>query len=245
MRAPAPKSTASRRADTAGALAARAGRIIAALHRATPEPRVELRHRRPFDLLVATILSAQCTDARVNMVTPELFAAYPDAANMANARPPDLERLIRSTGFYRAKARSILGASRALVERHGGEVPATMEELIRLPGVGRKTANVVLGEAFGQAAGIVVDTHMARLSRRLQLTRAADPLRIERDLMRVVPRQEWIFFSTAMILHGRYVCLARRPRCGECLLSSDCPSRDREDRPRLRDRRSRRGRRRG
>jgi endonuclease-3 len=241
------KTTASRpvtrpRAETAGARAGQAARIVASLHCAAPDPRVELRHRQPFELLVATILSAQCTDARVNMVTPDLFAAYPDAAAMAGARPADLERLIRSTGFYRAKARSILGASRALVERHGGEVPRTMEELVRLPGVGRKTANVILGEAFDQAAGIVVDTHMARVSRRLKLTRATDPVRIERDLMRVIPREEWIFFSTAMILHGRYVCVARRPRCGECALSADCPSRDREDRP---PRTPRRGRRRG
>jgi endonuclease-3 len=239
------KSIASRpvtgpRAETAGARAARAGRIVASLHHAAPDPRVELQHRNPFELLVATILSAQCTDARVNMVTPGLFAAYPDAAAMAGARPADLELRIRSTGFYRAKARSILGASRALVERHGGEVPRTMEELVRLPGVGRKTANVILGEAFEQVAGIVVDTHMAR--RGVPAPPPRDPVRIERDLMRLIPREEWIFFSTAMILHGRYVCVARRPRCGECALSADCPSRDREDRP---PRHPRRGRRRG
>jgi len=242
MKTTAPNKVASRRSESARARSERAGRIVASLHRVSGKPRVELDHRRPFELLVATILSAQCTDARVNMVTPGLFDAYPDAAAMANARPVELERLIRSTGFYRAKARSILGASRALVERHGGEVPRTMEELVRLPGVGRKTANVILGEAFGEAAGIVVDTHMARLSRRLGLSRATDPVRIERDLMRLIPKEEWIFFSTAMILHGRYVCLARRPRCAECALSADCPSRDREDRP---PRPPRRGRRRG
>jgi len=245
MKTSTSKNAEARRTETAGALADRAGRVVTSLHGAAPDPRVELVHRRPFELLVATILSAQCTDARVNMVTPALFAAYPDAASMANADPADLERLIRSTGFYRAKTRSILGASRALVEQHGGEVPDSMEELVRLPGVGRKTANVILGEAFGQAAGIVVDTHMARVSRRLKLTRAADPVRIERDLMKLIPREEWIFFSTAMILHGRYVCVARRPRCGECALNSDCPSRDREDRPQPRPRRPRRDPRRG
>jgi endonuclease-3 len=245
MKTSTAKTAAPRRSETVGALARRAGRVVASLHRGAPDPQVELVHRRPFELLVATILSAQCTDARVNMVTPDLFAAYPDALAMASADPADLERLIRTTGFYRAKTRSILGASRALIERHGGEVPRTMEELVRLPGVGRKTANVILGEAFGQAAGIVVDTHMARVSRRLKLTRAADPVRIERDLMKLIPREEWIFFSTAMILHGRYVCVARRPRCGECVLSSDCPSRDREDRPQPRPRRPRRGLRRG
>ncbi len=228
------------RAERAGARAERAARIVASLHRAAPNPRVELDHRKPFELLVATILSAQCTDARVNMVTPDLFAVYPDAATMARARPADLERRIRSTGFFRAKARSILGASRALVKRHGGEVPRTMEELIHLPGVGRKTANVILGEAFGQAAGIVVDTHMSRVSRLLKLTAATDAVRIESDLLRLIPIEEWIFFSTAMILHGRYVCVARRPLCGECVLSSDCPSRDREVRSPRPPRRGRR-----
>ena len=228
------------RAETAGAPAERVARMVASLHRAAPDPRVELDHRKPFELLVATILSARCTDERVNMVTPDLFAAYPDAAAMARARPADLERLIHSTGFFRAKARSILGASRALVERHGGEVPRTMEELIHLPGVGRKTANVILGEAFDQAAGIVVDTHMARVSRRLKLTEATDAVRIERDLLRLIPKEEWIFFSTAMILHGRYVCVAHRPLCGECVLSSDCPSPDREVRPPRPPRRGRR-----
>jgi endonuclease-3 len=218
----------SDRGPGAGSAAARAARVVAALRRAAPAPRLEIAHHTPFELLVATILSAQCTDRKVNEVTPALFAAFPDAAAMAGARPADLERLIRPTGFYRAKARSILGASRALVDRHGGEVPDTMEALVALPGVGRKTANVILGEAFGRAAGIVVDTHMARVSRRLRLTRAADAVRIERDLMRLIPAADWIFFSTAMILHGRYVCLARRPRCGECVLSADCPSRDRE-----------------
>ena len=228
------------RAETARARAGRAGRIVASLHGAAPDPRVELDHHKPFELLVATILSAQCTDARVNMVTPDLFAAYPDAATMARVRPADLERRIRSTGFFRAKARSILGASRALVERHGGEVPRTMEELVHLPGVGRKTANVILGEAFGQAAGIVVDTHMTRVSRRLKLTDATDAVRIERDLVRLIPKEKWIFFSTAMILHGRYVCVARRPICAECVLSSDCPSPDREVRPPRPPRRGRR-----
>jgi endonuclease-3 len=228
------------RAESLATRGERAGRLIASLKRAAPAPRVELDHRTPFQLLIATILSAQCTDARVNLVTPDLFAAYPDAAALARARPADLERHIRSTGFYRAKARSILGCCRALLERHGGEVPRTMQELVRLPGVGRKTANVILGAAFDQAAGIVVDTHMARVARRLGLTRAADPVRIERDLMRIVPRSEWIHFSVAMILHGRYVCVARRPRCAECVLSADCPSRDPDATPPRPPRRGRR-----
>jgi len=203
----------------------RVAAIIAALHEARPEARVELEHESPFQLLIATILSAQCTDARVNKVTPELFRAYPDPAAFARAPHPDLERAIRSTGFFRSKARSIVACCRALVERHGGQVPRTMEELTRLPGVGRKTANVVLGAGYGIASGIVVDTHMARVATRLGLTRQTDPVKIERDLLAAVPPTEWIFFSIAMILHGRTICQARLPRCGACPLRPHCPSR--------------------
>ena len=207
---------------------ARVAAILQALHGARPEPRVELDHDSPFQLLIATILSAQCTDERVNKVTPALFRAYPDAAALARASLPGLEKLIRSTGFFRAKARSIKTCSQALIERHRGEVPRTMEEMTRLPGVGRKTANVVLGAGYRIASGIVVDTHMARVARRLRLTKNTDPVKIERDLMTVIPETEWIFFSIAMILHGRYVCQARLPRCGACPLRPHCPSRDLE-----------------
>jgi len=203
----------------------RVAHILAALHEARPQARVELDHRSPLQLLIATILSAQCTDDRVNTVTPALFRAWPDAAALAKAPRADLEEVIRPTGFFRAKARSIADCCRLLVERHGGEVPRTMEELTRLPGVGRKTANVVLGAAYGLPSGIVVDTHMARVASRLGLTRQSDPVKIEQDLLAVVPTSEWIFFSIAMILHGRYVCQARLPRCGDCPLRPHCPSR--------------------
>jgi len=201
-----------------------AAAAVEALHRARPEARVELRHGSPLELLIATILSAQCTDERVNLVTPVLFRKWPDATALARAPLPDLEATIRSTGFFRAKARSIKACCQALLERHGGEVPRTMEEMVRLPGVGRKTANVVLGAGYGIPSGIVVDTHMARVAARLGLTRETDPVRIERDLLALVPREEWIFFSIAAILHGRYVCQARRPRCGACPLNPHCPS---------------------
>jgi len=202
----------------------RAAAVLAALHRARPEARVELRHRSPLELLIATILSAQCTDERVNRVTPVLFRKWPDATALASAPLPDLEATIRSTGFFRAKARSIKACCQALLERHGGEVPRTMEEMVRLPGVGRKTANVVLGAGYGLPSGIVVDTHMARVAARLGLTRETDPVKIERDLLALLPREEWIFFSIAAILHGRYICQARRPRCGSCPLNPHCPS---------------------
>jgi endonuclease III len=208
---------------------ARADAVLEALHRARPEARVELRHDSPLQLLIATILSAQCTDERVNQVTPALFRTWPDARALASAPLADLERAIRSTGFFRAKARSITSCCRALLEQHGGNVPRTMEEMVRLPGVGRKTANVVLGAGYGIASGIVVDTHMTRLAMRLGLTKQTDPVKIEQDLMDVVPRDEWIFFSIAMILHGRYICQARLPRCGACPLRPHCPSSHLED----------------
>jgi len=206
----------------------RATQILKMLRRARPGARVELVHDSPFRLLVATILSAQCTDARVNLVTPSLFRAWPDARALAGADPRDLEETIRSTGFFRAKARSLKAMSQALLDRHGGEVPRTMDEMTRLPGVGRKTANVVLGAGYGIASGIVVDTHAARVAQRLGLTRESDPVRIERDLMAVIPREDWIFASIALVLHGRYVCQARLPRCSECPLSPHCPSKNLE-----------------
>jgi endonuclease-3 len=185
---------------------------------------------------VATILSAQCTDARVNQVTPELFRRWPNPTAMAAAEPEDLIPVIRSTGFFNNKARSIVGCSRALLEHHGGEIPREIEALAALPGVGRKTANVVLGAAYGIASGIVVDTHMARVSQRLGLTRQTSPEKIERDLMVLVPQESWVFFSISMVLHGRYVCTARQPACPPCILNAVCPSRDRVASPRPRRR---------
>ena len=216
--------------ESAGQKRVRAGRLLAALRRARPDPRVELEHANPFQLLIATILSAQCTDARVNQVTRTLFRDWPDAGAFARAPLARLQQAIRPAGFYRMKARAIQGCCRAILERHGGEVPRTMEELTRLPGVGRKTANVILGAGFGIPAGIVVDTHVARVAGRLRLTRQRDPVRIERDLTALLPPPDWIFFSIGMVLHGRYVCQARRPRCSACPLSPDCPSRHLESR---------------
>ncbi len=207
---------------TSDPLRARARRIVRRLARDYPDAHCALCYETPLQLLVATILSAQCTDARVNRVTPALFARYPDAAAFAAARPRELEELIHSTGFFRNKARNIIACCRQLVEEHGGRVPATMEELAALPGVGRKTANVILGNAFG-VPGIPVDTHVARLSGRLGLSEATDPVKIERDLMRLIPRQEWTMFGHRMIFHGRQVCHARRPRCEQCTLAPVCP----------------------
>jgi endonuclease-3 len=176
-------------------------------------------------LLIATILSAQCTDKRVNAVTKGLFERWPDAAALAAAARRDVERAIRSTGFFRAKAKSLVGCAAALVDRHGGQVPRGLEDLVKLPGVGRKTANVVLGSGFGVPAGVVVDTHVGRISRRLGLTRHADAVRAERDLIAAVPRSQWIAFSHRLIEHGRTVCTARRPRCERCFLADICPRR--------------------
>ena len=202
---------------------ARAAAISRALARAYPRAACSLHFESAFQLVVATILSAQCTDKRVNLVTPGLFARWPDAAALAAARPRDLEAAIRSTGFFRAKAKSLLGCGRALVERHGGQVPRTLEELVRLPGVGRKTANVVMGSAFGIPSGVVVDTHVGRIARRLGLTRQTDAVRAERDLMACVPRSHWITFSHRLIEHGRTICTARSPRCEDCPLARLCP----------------------
>lgn len=183
----------------------------------------ELDHRNPFELLVATILSAQCTDARVNMVTPELFARWPDAESLARANPHELEEVIRSTGFYQSKARSLLGMSNRLVDRHGGEVPGAMKDLVQLPGVGRKTANVVRSVALG-LPGLPVDTHVTRLVHLLDITQETDPVKIEMELNPMIPRAERGEFSMRLILHGRRVCIARRPACDRCVLADFCPS---------------------
>ncbi|MCE9571689.1 MAG: endonuclease III [Deltaproteobacteria bacterium] len=191
-----------------------------------PDAVVELDHRNAYELLCATILAAQSTDRMINTLTPALFARWPDATALASADPAELEVVIHKSGFFRAKARSLLGMARAVVERHGGEVPQDLEALVALPGVGRKTANVVRGAVWGLADGIVVDTHVTRLAARLGLTRETDAVKIERDLMAVVPRSEWITFANRLIWHGRRVCHARAPQCGECQLAPVCPSAD-------------------
>ena len=200
--------------------------ILNRLQELYPDAKCALHHRNAYELLCATILSAQCTDARVNLVTPELFARYPSPFELANADPAELEEIIRSTGFFRNKTRSLIGMARAVVERHGGQVPRTMEELRRLPGVGRKTANVVLGNAFDTNEGVTVDTHVTRLSRLLGLSRETEPEKIERELMQLFPRESWALLSHLLIFHGRQVCIARRPRCGSCVLAQVCPSAD-------------------
>jgi endonuclease-3 len=200
-----------------------ARQVCRALQRAYPGATCALAHSNPYQLLVATILSAQCTDTRVNMVTPELFRRFPNCASLARAVPAELEDLIRSTGFFRAKAKSLLGMAGQVVQEHDGEIPRNLDALTTLAGVGRKTANVVLGTAFGIASGIVVDTHVKRLARRLGLTSRTTPEQIERDLMDVVPRSQWVDLSHQLIHHGRRVCLARRPRCDACTLASICP----------------------
>jgi endonuclease-3 len=209
---------------SASARKARALTVLERLRREYPDAHCALDHRNAFELLCATILSAQCTDARVNLVTPSLFRKYPDAFALARARTPSLEAIIRSTGFFRNKARSLIGMAQALVADHGGVVPRTMEELNVLPGVGRKTANVILGNAYGINEGVTVDTHVGRLSRRLELTREDDPVKVEQDLMRLIPRDDWALISHLLIFHGRQVCVARRPRCEQCVLSDICPS---------------------
>ena len=189
-----------------------------------PDAKCSLDFRNPYELVVATILSAQCTDVRVNMVTPDLFARFPDPGALADAETEDLENRIKSTGFFRNKTKSLLGMARAVVDQHRGEIPRTMDELTHLPGVGRKTANVVLGNAFRIDEGVVVDTHVTRVSFRLGLTRETDPVKIEQDLMKVVPREKWTLFSHLLIFHGRAICVARRPLCEKCPLWDLCPS---------------------
>jgi endonuclease-3 len=198
--------------------------ILAGLKEAYPDARCALEHRNAYELIVATILSAQCTDARVNMVTPAFFARYPDVAHLARARPHDVEVLIQSTGFFRNKTRNLIAMAQAVVADHKGQIPRTMAELHALPGVGRKTANVVLGNAFGINEGITVDTHVTRIAGLLRLTRHTDPVKIERDLMALIPRDDWTIVSHLLILHGRNVCIARRPRCDACVIRALCPS---------------------
>jgi len=204
----------------------RGAKVLKLLKKEFRGPRTALLHENPFQLLIATILSAQCTDERVNMVTPDLFRKYPTPRDFAQANVSELEADIRSTGFFRMKARNIISCCEALMQGHGGKVPDRLEELVQLPGVGRKTANVVLGQAFGIASGVVVDTHVHRLSQRLGFTRAETPEKIELDLMALFPKREWIDLGTGLILHGRKTCIARRPKCPECVVNSLCPSAD-------------------
>lgn len=200
----------------------RVARILSKLHQAMPNAKVELDHRNALQLLIATILSAQCTDQRVNEVTPALFRRYTEAADYAKADPSELETIIMPTGFYKSKTRSLIGTGKMLLERFAGKVPQTMEELVQLPGVGRKTANVLLGNSFGQPA-VVVDTHVKRVAHRLGLTESEDPEVIEQDLQRVMPLDQWTSGSERLLLHGRYVCVAKRPKCEQCPIYSDCP----------------------
>jgi len=224
----ATRPAALRTSETLQQRKRRAARILKTLHRLYPQADCALHHRSAFELLVATILSAQCTDERVNMVTPTLFERYPDARALATSKPQELENLIRSTGFYRAKARNLLAMSRHLVAEHGGRVPDSMDALLKLPGVARKTANCVLGTWFRKNEGIVVDTHVGRLAHRLGLLSTAkndkDAMRIEQDLMGLFPRDSWTFVAHALIWHGRQVCEARKPFCEQCALARDCPS---------------------
>ena len=200
--------------------------ILQKLDEAYPGASCALTHENPFQLLISTILSAQCTDVRVNQVTQTLYRKYPNAKAFAYANPTELEQDIRPTGFFRNKTKSIMGASKQIVEELRGEVPRSMEELLKLPGVARKTANVVLGTAFGIASGVVVDTHVLRVSRRLDLTKNTDPKKVEQDLIQVLPREKWILFSHQLIWHGRRVCQARKPKCLECNLEAICYSKD-------------------
>ncbi|MFN3326188.1 MAG: endonuclease III [Bryobacteraceae bacterium] len=219
-------STAVKRPKTAAERKARVEKILEGLDRLYPNVTCALHHRNAWELLVATILSAQCTDQRVNMVTPGLFAKYPTIEDFANVSPEELAQDIRSTGFFNNKAKSIVGAARKILRDFGGQVPRTIEELLTVPGAARKTANVVLGTAFGIASGIVVDTHVQRIARRLDLTKETDPVKIERDLVRIIPKEKWILFSHQVIHHGRSLCLARKPRCADCLLDPICYAKD-------------------
>jgi endonuclease-3 len=198
--------------------------IVSRLKQMYPKAKVSLDFTNPFELLIATMLSAQSTDVRVNIVTKSLFRKYPNPQAFASATQPEMERDVRQTGFFRNKAKAVIAASKAIVEKHGGEVPRTMEELTALPGVGRKTANVVLGNAFKMQVGIVVDTHVTRVSGRLGLTANFDPVKIEQDLMKLIPQKEWTVFSHRLIQHGRQICVARKPKCRECRLNELCPS---------------------
>jgi endonuclease III len=217
---PRPKTAAERKA--------RVAEILLRLDRMYPNATCALHHSSPFELLVATILSAQCTDKRVNEVTPGLFKKYPTPLDFASVRQEVLANDIRSTGFFNNKAKSVIGAAKKIVNEFGGKVPQTMEEMLTIPGAARKTANVVLGTAYGIASGIVVDTHVQRISARLDLTRNTDPVKIEQDLIKIIPQDRWILFSHQVILHGRALCLARNPKCGECDLNPVCYAKDKK-----------------
>lgn len=214
------------RPKTAAERNARIAEILRRLDQMYPNATCALLHRNPWQLLVATILSAQCTDKRVNMVTPGLFAKYPSPRDFAAVKPEVLAEDIRSTGFFNNKAKSIVGAARKVVAEFGGKVPRTIEEMLTIPGAARKTANVVLGTAYGIASGIVVDTHVQRIAARLDLTKETDPVKIERDLMQIIPQERWILFSHQVILHGRALCVARNPKCAECALNDLCYAKD-------------------
>ena len=216
----------AKRAASAGTDPKRVAAILARLDEAYPDATCELKHANAFQLLISTILSAQCTDVRVNQVTETLYKNYSGPEAFAHAKPSELEQEIRPTGFFRNKTKSVMGASKAILEKFGGQVPRTMEEMLTLPGVARKTANVVLGTAYGIASGVVVDTHVQRLSKRLDLSRNDDPKKIEQDLMQIIPRNKWIQFSHQVIWHGRRVCVARKPKCAECNLEKLCYSKD-------------------
>ena len=218
------KPTIGKRPTRLSAYPPAAAEIIALLKETYPDARCALDYRNPYELLCATILSAQCTDARVNMVTPALFARYPTPVELARAKPEDVEEIIKSTGFFRNKTKSLIGMAQAVVAEYGGAVPRTMEELRKLPGVGRKTANVVLSNAYETNEGVTVDTHVTRLSGLLGLSKGTDAVKIEDELMRLYPREDWGILSHLMIFHGRQVCIARRPRCGDCVLARLCPS---------------------
>jgi endonuclease-3 len=217
---------AAKPARAAGTDSKRVAAILAELDEAYPNATCELKHENAFQLLISTILSAQCTDVRVNQVAETLYKKYPNPQAFACATPSELEQEIRPTGFFRNKTKSVMGASKTIIEKFGGQVPRTMEEILTLPGVARKTGNVVLGTAYGIASGIVVDTHVQRLSNRLDLTRNEDPKKIEQDLMQIIPREKWIQFSHQIIWHGRRVCQARKPKCVECNLETLCYSKD-------------------
>jgi endonuclease-3 len=223
---PTKKAPISKKAGTAGTDSKRVAAILAKLDEAYPTATCELKHENAFQLLISTILSAQCTDVRVNQVAETLYKKYPTPEAFAYANPSELEQDIRPTGFFRNKTKSIMGASKAIIEKFGGQVPRTMEEMLTLPGAARKTANVVLGTAYGIASGIAVDTHVIRISNRLDLTRSEDPKEIEQDLMKLIPKEKWILFSHQIIWHGRRVCHARKPKCVECNLEKLCYAKD-------------------
>ena len=228
----ATKTAAPKRPKTAAERQSRVHRILHLLDEMYPGVTSALVHRTPWELLVATILSAQCTDKRVNEVTPGLFAKYPTPQDFAAVRPEVLAQDIRSTGFFNNKAKSIVGAARKIVSEFGGQVPKTIDELLTVPGAARKTANVVLGTAYGIASGVVVDTHVQRIAQRLDLTKNTEPGKIEQDLMRIIPKDHWILFSHQVILHGRALCIARKPKCAECDLNTLCYAKDKTAGPR-------------